>query len=226
VAELDALDPQPEQVKLSTGTLIQIEDLRSRQFFKFLRIITHGALPLMQDMSLFQLDPNTDAREFSGKLMSIMLLSIPDAEDETIEFVRSMCRPVGLIEGRKLNKQDTERNTELWFKLELDLDNPELDDLVTIIEAIVRREASDIQALGKRLAAMFKLAEKTGQLSPTPSSPTPTSSEDSAEPSTSSPPSTDGPTTSSVTSPSGDSANASPPSGNGASTPSGSGSNG
>ena len=39
------------------------------------------------------------------------------------------------------------------------LDNPELEDLVDLIEAIVRREAKDIMALGKRLAAMLKLAK-------------------------------------------------------------------
>lgn len=227
--EIDALDPVPEQVKLATGTVVVLESLRARQFFKLLRIVTHGALPVMQDMSILRMDPNADPGEFAGKLLSLMLLSIPDAEDETIEFIRSMCKPVGLIEGRKLNKQDAERNNELWNRLDNDLDNPELDDLLTIVEAVVKREAADIQALGKRLAGMLKLAEKTGQLSSLPnrtSETTPLSSADSPEPSTSSPPSTDGPTTPSQDSPSPDSANVSPPSANDASTPTGSANSG
>ena len=201
--ELDALDPVPEQVKLLSGTVVVLEDLKARQFFRLLRIITHGALPLIQDMSLLQIDPEADAAEFTGKLLSVLVLSIPDAEDETIEFIRSMCKPDGLIEGRRLNKQDTERNTALWAGLAEELENPELDDLVTIIEAVVKRESADIQALGKRLAGMFKLAAKTGQLDPSrnpTSAPTPTSSADSPEPSTSSPPSTAGTTTSSAAS--------------------------
>ncbi len=242
LSELDALDPVPEQVKLTSGTVVVLEDLKARQFFKLLRIVTHGAMPLMQDMSLFKLDPDTDPGEFTSRLLSILVLSIPDAEDETIEFIASMCKPYGLIEDRRLNKQDAERNEELWRRLAKDLDNPELDDLVTLIEAVVRRESADIQALGKRLAAMFKLADRTGQLrtpqttetpteTPT-SSPdqtsvrTPDSSADSPAPSISWPPSTAGTTTTSGLSHSGASVSVSPPSGNAGTTPGGSDSNG
>ncbi len=207
MSELDALSPVPATIRLSTGTVLELESLRARQFFKLLRIITRGAMPAMQDLSVFKLDPEADAGAFAGRLLSLMLLSIPEAENEAIEFIQSMVQPAGLIDrrssGTKLNKQDLERNTELWAKALTDLDNPNLDDLVTIIEAIVKREAGDIQALGKRLTAMFKLAEKTGQI-PTPSpnqtSPAGTSSADSPERTTYSVTSTGGPTTSSVNS--------------------------
>jgi len=228
VVELDALDPVSEQVKLSSGNVVVLESLRARQFFKLLRIITHGALPIMQDMSIFQLDPEADAVEFGGRLLALMALSIPDAEDETILFVRSMCKPFGLIEGRKLDKADTERNAVRWAALDAELENPSLDDLITIIEAIVRRESADIQALGKRLLAMFKLAQKTGQLNPSQSRPSPAgnSSEVSPEPMTSSLLSTDGPTTSSAASVSVGFDNASQPSVSVASTLVGSANNG
>lgn len=222
MSELDALDPVPETVKLSTGAVVVVESLRTRQFFKFLRIITRGALPAMQDLSVFKMDNDEDSRAFAGRLVSLLLLSVPEAEDEAIEFIQSMCKPYGLIERRgvRLNKQDTERNTELWAKVITDLDNPELDDLITIIETIVKREAADIQALGKRLRAMFALAEKTGQLSkPQPTSPAPNSSAGSVEPTISSPTSTDGPTNGSVTYHYGDSASVSLPSENVAFTP-------
>jgi hypothetical protein len=90
VAELDALDPTPQQIKLSTGTVLLLEELRARQFFKLLRIITHGALPVMQDMSIFKMDGDMDKGAFGARLLSLMVLSIPDAEDERILFVRSM----------------------------------------------------------------------------------------------------------------------------------------
>ncbi len=227
--ELSALDPIPEQVKLESGTIVVFEDLKARQFFRLLRIVTHGAMPLMQDMSLFQLDPEADATEFTGRLLSVLLLSIPDAEDEAIEFVNSMVKPYGLIEGRKLNKADAERNNALRTALAEELYNPTLEDLFTVIEAVVRRESADIQALGKRLAAMFKLAKKTGQLDPSrnpTSATTPASSEDSPEPSTSSAASTAGATTSSATSASVDFDNASQLFASGVTTSGGSGSNG
>lgn len=228
MSELDALDPVPEQVKLVSGTTVVLEDLRARQFFKLLRIITHGALPVLQDMSLLQLNPNSDPVEFGGRLLSLLVLSIPDTEDETIQFVRSMCKPYGLIEGRQLNKADSERNNVLWANLDAELENPELDDLVTIIEAVVKREAQDIQALGKRLMAMFKLAQKTGQLDnrQSPTSETGTSSAVSPELMTFSAPNTDGQTTASGSSHFVASDNASRQSQRGATTPAGSGNNG
>lgn len=227
--EIDALDPVPEQVTLQSGTVVVLEPLKARQFFRLLRIVTHGAMPVLSDLSLLKLDPDMDTQEFATKLLTLMALSIPDAEDETIDFVKSMCKPFGAIEGRKLNKQDAERNAELWGRLDIELDNPELDDLLTIVEAIVKREAGDIQALGKRLAAMFNLAEKTGQLTkpqPPTSATTPASSADSPAPTTFSPPSTAGPTTTSAGSASVVYGSVSPPSGNGGTTSSGGASNG
>lgn len=222
--EIDKLDPVPDTVTLESGLRVQLESLRARQFFKLLRIITHGALPGMQQAGLFDMN-DMDSQEFMGRLLSVTVLSIPDAEDETIEFLKSMCYPVGLIERKGLNKQDVERNTILWEALEAELENPELGDLVTIVEAVIKREAEDIQALGKRLASMFKLAEKTGQIdtpSPSPTGSNSTSSEESPAPSTSSRRSTAGRTRTSRTSPSVESVNVSQLSGNGSTMPVGS----
>lgn len=184
--EIDKLDPIPETVKLRSGFQVRLESLKARQFFKLLRIVTHGALPGMREAGLFDMD-DLDSDEFMGRLLSVTLLSIPDADDETIEFIRSMVYPDGLTERKGLNKQDVERNTLLWEALDAEMENPDLDDVVTIIEAVIKRESEDIQALGKRLASMFKLAEKTGQLkSPSPSESTSMSSAESPAPSTSS----------------------------------------
>lgn len=227
--EIDKLDPAPDFVFLESGLRVQLESLKARQFFKLLRIVTHGALPGMREAGLFEMD-GLDSDEFLGRLMSVLVLSIPDAEDEAIEFVRSMCFPAGLAEGagrRGLNKQDVEHNALLWEALDAELENPELGDLLTIMEAVVKREAEDIQALGKRLASMFTLAEKTGQLSsPSPQTSTPASSEASPARSTSSRRSTTGRTSNSKTARSGDSVSASQRSASNSTTPVSSISNG
>lgn len=223
--EIDKMDPVPESVTLKSGLVVQLESLRARQFFKLLRIITHGALPGMREAGLFDMD-GLDADEFMGRLLSVTLLSIPDAENETIEFIRSLCYPYGLIERKGLNKQDVERNKILWEALDEELENPDLDDLITILEAVVKRESEDIQALGKRLASMFKLAEKTGQLdstSPNQTESTEKSSEESAVRRTSSRRSTAGRTRKSSNSPSAASDNVYLLSENDSSTPVGSG---
>jgi hypothetical protein len=204
IDELSAIDPQPTTITLAGGTQVFIERLRARQFFRLLKIVTHGAMPILNDMRMLP-DPRGNAEQFTYSLVSMILLSIPDAEDETISFIGSMCTPVGLrAGGRRATKEDTEYNANLWERLNNELVNPELDDILSIVEAIVRVESADIQALGKRLMAMFALAQKTGQIPDQKSagqSPpeTLTSSEASVEPSTSSPPSTAGPTNTSET---------------------------
>lgn len=160
--ELDALSPPPEELTLSTGTQVVFENLKARQFFKLLRIITHGAAPMMGNPGLFNLDG--DAAQLAARLTALVAMAVPDAEDETIDFVLAMVKPKGLIEGRSLNKADKERNEELWDQVHKDMENPELDDLFSVIEGVVKRESEDLAALGKRLSSLFKAAKKTGQL--------------------------------------------------------------
>jgi hypothetical protein len=42
-SELDRLDPQPVLCKMSTGFELEIVRMRTRQFFRLLRVLTHGA---------------------------------------------------------------------------------------------------------------------------------------------------------------------------------------
>lgn len=176
--DIDRLDPVPDELKLSTGTVVAVLPLRTRQFFRLLRILTRGAGPLLME---YRLDGDLTTGEFQQRLLTLIALSIPEAEDEAIDFLKAMTKPVGLIEpgGARgaLSKQDRERNDVLWADLNEALHNPELLDLLDLVENIVRRESADMQGLAKRLAGMMKLASKTGQLdvpaTATPTTPTP-----------------------------------------------------
>ena len=164
MTDVDVLVPVPEdegKLTLSTGTVLVLQPLKARQFFKLLRIVTHGAAPLLPTITI---GPDDTTEEWVQRFLAIIFMAIPESEQETLEFIASMIKPYGLIEGRKLNKQDQERNDELWDSIEKDLGNPELEDLFTIIEAIVKAEAEDLKALGKRLMKLLDLAKKTGQL--------------------------------------------------------------
>ncbi len=220
--ELSVLLPDTDRFKLADGTHVEVEDLKLRQFLKMLRIITKSSLPLILDGGLFRKDDDSD--EFARQLMTILLLAIPDAEDETCEFLRSCVRPAGLI-VRPTSKSDNERNAFLKATLNEKLANPELEDTVSIFEVIIRREAKDIQALGKRLKAMWMIASKTGLLSRKPPSTT-ASSADSPAASTSSVTSTAGTTNVVWDSPFDGSGSASSPSESVASTNDGAMSNG
>lgn len=187
------IEHQPVQVKLLSGNFVEVQPLRTRQFFKLLRIVSHGA---GQNILSIDLNPEESQEAFTVKLLTTLVFSIPDAEEETLDFISSMTKPVGLIERKELNKVDKERNTDLWAQYFQVMENPELEDFISIIEAVVKNEAGDLQALGKRLTGMFKLAQKVGTPD-LPSTQAQNSSEASAELSTSSHPSTDGQTTSS-----------------------------
>jgi hypothetical protein len=202
-SELDRIDPQPETCKLSTGLQVDIVRMRTRQFFRLLRVLTHGAGPALTQA---QLDFSGDASEFAKKLLTLVLISIPDAENEAVQFLASMCRPSGVIDkpSSQLTKQEAAENTALWDRFNEDLHNPELEDTIDLIEVIVRQEAPELQALGKKLQRVFKLFQATGQDKEPPEPEKPvqelSSPGRSRRRSTSSATSTDGPTSTSSTS--------------------------
>jgi hypothetical protein len=202
VSELDVLDPVPGTITFSNGLQANVLDLKTRQFFRMLKILTRNpnlSSVLSQGGSAL-FDGTSDAAVFATRLVTMLLFSIPEAENETVEFLASMLEPVGLVVRPNLDKTDKARNDEKWVELRTALFNPELEDLIDIISSIVERESEDLLALGKKIGAMFKLARKTGQLNPEtptttgPTSPAQNSSEVSPEPTTPSQLPTDGPT--------------------------------
>jgi hypothetical protein len=204
-SELDRLDPQTVLCEFTTGFTVEVVRMRTRQFFRLLRILTHGAGPAMMQAGLnFQ----AEGREFVTQLLTLVVMSIPDAESEAVQFLASMCKPAGLVEreGAPLNKQESEANAELWKRHGEELHNPDLEDTIDLIELIIRQEAPELQALGKKLEKTLKLFQRTGQDKDKPepeASPEELASQEpSPRHSTSSATSTDGLTSTSSPSPS------------------------
>ena len=165
--ELDALDPIQETFELSSGVTVLIEPLRTRQFFRLFRIITHGAPSYLEGSltGLVEGDPD----EVTTRLVAMIVFSIPEAEEQTMDFLTSMVRPVGLEQAGG-NKAAATRNSQKWNEVEAAMINPSMDDTLGIVELIIRRESKDLAALGKRLVSMLEMAAKTGQDSPETSS--------------------------------------------------------
>lgn len=213
--ELDRIDPPSATITLESCDIeVNVLPLRTRQLFKMMKIITHGAGQALQNSGL---DFADEPAVFMQKMISIVLFSIPDAEQQTIEFVQSMVEPTGLVDKnpRDLNKQEKERNIELWTALNTEMWNPDPGDMIDLVENIIQREAKDIQALGKKIGRLIALASKTGQLNAAPApevSPEPTSSASSRASSTRSRTSTAGRTSKSSTSRSAASAKSAAPS--------------
>lgn len=161
-SELDRIDPQPETCKLSTGLEVEVVRMRTRQFFRLLRVLTHGAGAALSQSGL---DFSAPGEEFGQKLLMLVVMSIPDAEQEAIGFFASMCRPVGIVDKpvSQLTKQENEDNQALWTRFNEELHNPDMGDTLDLIEIIIRQEAPELQALGKKLQRTLDLFRKTGQ---------------------------------------------------------------
>jgi hypothetical protein len=216
--DLDRIDPVPDSIALSSGIKVHVLPLRTRQLFKLLRIITHGAGQTLMNSGL---DFKEDSDVFLQKLLGIILFSIPDAEQETIDFLQAMVEPSDLTDKplRDLSKKEREDNIASWTALNMEMFNPDPSDTIDIIENVVRREATDLQALGKKLMSFLNVASKTGQLKDQSGSRDESPRlqdlnlpESSPESSTSSAVPTAGATSESSTSPSGGSARSSRPS--------------
>lgn len=150
-SETDRLDPEPIEMKLESGTEFDLEPLKLRQFLRLLRIITRGAADVLDTAKLDFEDPQSFVQQFLG----MVLFSIPEAEEETVDFIKSMVKPRDLT-------GNPDKDLIKVRDLSAELDNPALEDTITIVQAVIENEAEDLRALGKRLSAMFKVAEKMG----------------------------------------------------------------
>lgn len=159
--DVEVIVDEGDVLTLESGTKVVLVPLKSRQFFKMLRIITHGAGGMLLN---FKFSSDDSPEEFGAKLVALLGFAIPDAEDEVFDFLRSMVKPAGEKSGLSLTKSQQAENRRLQDELQVELYNPELGDTLTLLEGIIKREAEDLQALGKRLMQMFDLAKKTGQI--------------------------------------------------------------
>lgn len=149
----DVLASEPVVITLSTGTRISIERLKTRQLLRALRVLTTGAAEVLAD---FKFDAE-DEEGMAANILAALVFAIPEAEDETIHFIQSMIKPADIKEDVK-TKGDKLYNEDLYKSLEKETYNPELEDLISIVEVIVKNETPHISALGKRLMLLLPTA--------------------------------------------------------------------
>lgn len=152
--DIDTLASESNEITLSDGTVVTINRLKTRETMALLKILTRGAGGALGELKI---SADTDAGEFAASLLAYTVLAIPEAEDETIDFVNRMVSPTGLVTGPRLSKPEREINEEINAHLAEILENPELDDLVAIVSKVIEVEAPHIQSLGKSLAALWKV---------------------------------------------------------------------
>jgi hypothetical protein len=155
--EAERLDPVPTgPLTLSSGTVVEIVPLKLRETMRLLKIVTRGGGGFLQTMA-GGLDFE-DGAAFGQTLGAMLVMSIPEAENEAVEFIQSMCLPVGF------EQMDPKLRVPAQQALFTELYNPELEDVISIIERVIARESEDIRGLGKRIQTAFNLGRRTGQL--------------------------------------------------------------
>jgi hypothetical protein len=179
--EMARMDPTPSTYTFESGLEVDIERLRTRQFFKLLRIITHGGMDVL---GAVRLDPSMGEKAFTENLIAVIIFAVPEAEDETLEFLRSMViakheRLPDNTPPAQAGKVAKEMEANAARRIDAEFMNPGLNDLTGLVEVIIRREAPELKALGKRLSDTLKFNRAAKQ-----GSSTAPSLEDSQEPST------------------------------------------
>lgn len=156
--DTDALDSVPSTLTLTGGIEVEVQRLKLRQLLRLLKILSAGAAPAMEALAVAD-DSSTE--DFTQSLILAVLVAIPEAEDETVDFLNSMVLPVGFHTGRNVSKAGKAENEALINELDEVFFNPELEDLVSLVEIIVTNEAPHIKALGNRLATLLKAQQKS-----------------------------------------------------------------
>lgn len=165
-SDTDIIAGDPNLIHLDGADVdVYIEQLRTRQLFKFLKILTVGAGAALADL---QISADTDQAELTQQLMAIIIISLPEAEDEVIDFIHSMLKPVGIIDPER-SKTDRQINVEKCTELYNDLNNPLPQDTIAIITRVIQNEAPNLIALGKQIAALIPSAAKPTTSSKKPS---------------------------------------------------------
>ena len=136
-------------VELLDGFRVTVNRLKLREFLALMKVVTRGASPLMASI---QLDSAADTTEFAKNFLGLLLFAIPEAEDEIIDFIRLIVVP------------QAGNNPDTLLAIDVAMANPDLEDVVIILEKLVEQEATSVQSLGKRLVSLFSLARKLGQV--------------------------------------------------------------
>ena len=80
-SEVDRIDPEPAIVKLSTGYEVGIQRLKTRQFFRLLKVLTRGVGPAVVQSGL---DFSKDPEAFGQSLLAMTLMAIPEPEQRSL----------------------------------------------------------------------------------------------------------------------------------------------
>jgi hypothetical protein len=142
--DVDVIMPQTGATVTIDGIECTVNRLKSREFLALLRVVTTGLGESIAEASR-ELDLD-DEQKLGQQLMGLLVVSIPEAVDEFLTFVRVVVTP-------------TKPGATTVADLAAALDNPDLEVLLDVAEKVVEQEKDDLSALaGKARAAWTRIA--------------------------------------------------------------------
>lgn len=136
VEDLEPILPTEARVTVA-GCLCKIRRLKTREFLSLVQVMTAGLGNALQDVKLDFSNEETIGAELSG----LMVLAIPNAVDEFTVFLRAVVEP--------LNADDRGKVASYL------MDNPDLDVLFDVFEAVATQEKDDLAVLAGKAQAMW-----------------------------------------------------------------------
>lgn len=148
--ETEILDPVPSTYTMADGFVVSIEPLKTRQFFRLVRIFTQGASIAASGGDISSIFSG-NGEAVGSQLIGLAIVAIPEAEDASLDFLRSMVAPADLRTGTRLSQEDEDHNDREWAKVDAALFNPSPVDTLGLIKVIIQREKDSLASLGKQL---------------------------------------------------------------------------
>ena len=128
---------------LPSGLSVKLRRMRVRELFLFVTAVSTG---LGGNLAFLLSAAETDIDTFSQQVMTLALMAIPAAPDQTLEWVRQMVEP-----GEDdLTASDRARFYDY-------LANPTTQDLTGLLKGILEQERGEFEQLGKELAAVVAM---------------------------------------------------------------------
>lgn len=134
------LPDSPEELVLN-GIPAEVKRLRTREFLSLMKVLLRGVGGDLMDAFA-----ETDEKRMQGRLTGLILVAIPNAEHEFIVFLQ-----------RVVQAKNEKQRAELFHYLE----NPDIDDLMTIARIVIEQEAQDFAKLGKDAKAWWMTIRET-----------------------------------------------------------------
>lgn len=178
VDEQEVILPSGEVITLTSGMQVRIKPLRTMELLALLNIGISGVGSRLGDLAL---DPDAPANVFVARFAGLLLTGLGSAGEETGAFLRMVCEPAAKVSTFRPDKAQRLRNAAREEALDDALStidgagrrqiNPHPDDTISIIEKVAEMNAGDLQQWGKRLAGIWRLAQRTGRIPASPPSP-------------------------------------------------------